>query len=109
MMPSWALFTILFVLLFLSGIGVAPYWPTTQVYGVAKLPHCDSTLLYIYYSAIGVPGCGFFSYLMGVVGDKYGLTGAILVVPACLVLFLLIIYCECWLSKPSANTTVYVK
>lgn len=96
-MPEWLLFTVLFILLFLSGIGIAPYWPTTQVYGVANLPHCDSTLLYIYYSAMGIPGCGLFSWLMGYVGDKCGLTGTILVVPVCLVIFCSIIYYECWL------------
>ena len=33
------LFTVLFLLLFLAGIGIAPYWPTLQVYGVHQLPH----------------------------------------------------------------------
>ena len=63
-MPGYLLFTVLFLLLFLAGIGIAPYWPTTQVYGVTNLEHCDSTLLYIYYSAMGIPGCGFFSWLI---------------------------------------------
>ena len=98
MMPGWVLFSLLFILLFFAGIGIAPYWPTTQVYGVANLQDCDSTLLYIYYSAMGIPGCGFFSWLMGAVGDKFGLKGTLLVVPACLVIFCAIIYYECWIS-----------
>ena len=96
-MPGWLLFPLIFVLLFLSGIGIAPYWPTTQVYGVANLPNCDSTLLYVYYSLMGIPGCGFFSYLMGAIGDRFGLKGTILVVPACLVIFCSIIFYECWI------------
>lgn len=96
--PGWLLFTLLFVLLFLAGIGIAPYWPTTQVYGVTNLPNCDSTLLYIYYSLMGVPGCGVFSYLMGVVGDRFGLKGTIIVVPICLLVFSSIIFYECWIN-----------
>ena len=99
-MPAWLLFTVLFVLLFLAGVGISPYWPSTQVYGVTNLEHCDSTLLYIYYSAMGIPGCGVFSWLMGFVGDIYGLKGTILVVPICLVVFSGIVYYECWLNKP---------
>lgn len=104
MMPAWIMFPLLFVLLFLAGVGIAPYWPTTQVYGVTNLPECDSTLLYVYYSLMGIPGCGAFSYLMGAVGDRFGLKGTILVVPACLVIFCSIIYYECWIrSKKEQN------
>lgn len=97
-MPGWMLFTVLFILLFISGIGIAPYWPTTQVYGVTNLPRCDSTMLYVYYSAIGIPGAGFFSWFMGFIGDLYGLRGAILVVPCCLIIFCSVILVECWSS-----------
>ena len=99
MMPDWAMFTSLFILLFLAGIGIAPYWPTAQVYGVTMLPHCDSTMLYIYFSAMGIPGAGIFSWFMGVIGDMFQLTGAILVVPATLVIFIGIILYECWFRK----------
>ena len=102
-MPSWLLFAILFILLFLAGIGISPYWPTTQVYGVTNLPECDSTLLYIYYSAMGIPGCGIFSWLMGFAGDHFGLKGTILVVPCCLVIFSAVIFYECWIRKSARN------
>ena len=94
--PAWLLFPLLFVLLFLSGIGIAPYWPTMQVYGVTRLPQCDSTMLYVYYSGMGIPGAGFFSWFMGAMGDCFGLRGAILVVPCCLVIFCSIVLWECW-------------
>jgi MFS family permease len=104
-LPGWLLFTLVFTLLFLSGVGIAPYWPTTQVYGVTNLPDCDSTLLYVYYSLMGIPGCGFFSYLMGEIGDRFGLKGTILVVPACLVIFCSIIYWECWIRAKKDHTS----
>ena len=105
-MPMWLTFIVLFVLLFLSGIGIAPYWPTTQVYGVQKLPECDSTLLYIYFSAMGIPGCGFFSWLMGAVGDKFGTTGTIAVVPCCLIIFIAIVLYECWYRKDKSTILI---
>ncbi len=98
-MPVWIMFTMLYILLFLAGIGIGPYWPVTQVYGVLNMPHCDSTLLYIYFSAMGIPGAGVFSWLMGWCGDKFGLTGTILVVPCSLVIFAGLIYYECWHCK----------
>ncbi len=88
MMPDVWLFIILFILLFLAGIGIASYWPTTQVLGVSTMPQLDSTLLYIYFSAMGIPGCGFFTWLMGAIGDRYGLTGTLMVVPCCLLFFI---------------------
>lgn len=96
-MPDGLLFLVLFLILFLSGIGISPFWPTVQVYGVVNMPKLDSTMLYIYFSAIGVPGCGFFTWLMGFLGDRFGLTGAFLVVPASLILFSAVVFWECWI------------
>ncbi len=100
MFPSSALlFAALFLILFLCGIGISPYWPTLQVYGVGRLPKLDSTMLYIYFSAMGIPGCGFFTWIMGVLGDRYGLRGAFLLIPASLVLFCLVIFLEGWVFR----------
>ncbi len=89
-------FGTLFLLLYLSGIGVAPYWPTMQVYGVNTLSHLDSTMLYIYFSAVGVPGCGIFTWVMGALGDHWGLQRTFLVIPASLVLYAVVIILEGW-------------
>ncbi len=99
MMPVRLLYALLFLLLLLAGIGISPFWPTVQVYGVTSMPRLDSTMLYIYFSALGIPGCGFFTWLMGILGDYFGLKGAILVVPACLALFSAVIYWECWILE----------
>ena len=105
-MPDGMLFAVLFVLLIVAGVGIAPYWPTTQVYGVTQLPHLDSTLLYIAFSAIGIPGCGFFAWLMGAAGDRFGIAGAIAVVPCCLVGFSAATFVNCWLlEKKPAGTS----
>ncbi|MCI5778760.1 MAG: MFS transporter [Lentisphaeria bacterium] len=85
------LFPALMILLFLCGVGIAPYWPTLQVYGVKRLPELNPTLLYIYFSAVGVPGCGFFTWLLGILGDRYQLRGALLVIPFTLFIYAAII------------------
>jgi len=90
----WMLFAVLFSLLFLGGIGIAPYWPTLQVHGVNNLPELDSTLLYIYFSAMGIPGCGFFTWFIGVLGDRFGLSGAFLLIPSSVLVYGLIIILE---------------
>ncbi|WP_294479627.1 sugar MFS transporter [uncultured Victivallis sp.] len=89
-------FPTLFLLLILAGTGVATFWPSVQVYGVTTMPELDSTMLYICFSALGIPGCGIFTLLMGVIGDRYGLRGGILVIPVCLALFAAVIFLECW-------------
>lgn len=89
-------FTALFLLLFLAGIGIAPYWPCLQVYGVGHLPRLDSTMLYIYFSAVGIPGSGFFTWIMGVLGDRFGLKASFYLIPASLVLFSAFIFLEGW-------------
>ena len=106
MLPPTAMFILLFCLLLCAGVGISPYWPTTQVYGVNNLPELDSTLLYVYFSAMGIPGCGFFTWLMGVVGDRWGLSGAIMVVPCSLVIFVVTILLECWVfaAKPAKQS-----
>ena len=93
------LFTLLFLTLFLCGIGISPFWPTLQVHGVNNLPELDSTMLYIYFSAWGVPGCGFFTWIMGVLGDRYGLQNAFLLIPSTLIFFAAIIFLEHWIFK----------
>lgn len=107
MMPPAVLFSVLFLLLFISGIGISPYWPTTQVYGVGCMPELDSTLLYVYFSAMGIPGCGFFAWFMGFIGDRFGLSGALMVVPVCLTIFIVTIFLECWVwgRKPGVSAS----
>lgn len=106
MFPSTnMMFAALLLILFLAGVGIAPFWPTLQVYGVEQLPELDSTMLYIYFSAMGVPGCGFFTWIMGVLGDRFGLRGAFMMLPASLVVYALIILAEGWLFPKKRKAT----
>lgn len=85
---------VLFVMLFLAGIASAPFWPSVQSYSVDRMPGRDATLIFILLSAAGVPGCGVFTWLMGIIGDHMGgLRSAFVLVPICYtILAALIIY-----------------
>ncbi len=91
---------VMFLLIFLAGICVAPYWPSLQSYGVIKLPKLDSTLLFVYFSSIGIPGCGFFTWIMGVAGDVFGLHKSFVIIPITLLLFSLTILLEGFVFPP---------
>ncbi|MBO4648730.1 MAG: MFS transporter [Lentisphaeria bacterium] len=85
------LFILLLAVLVCCGIGIAPFWPTMQVYSVRQLPELDTTMMYIYLSAVGIPGCGFFTWIVGVLGDRFGLRGAFVLLPATLICYILIL------------------
>lgn len=73
-----------FGLLFLSGLATAPFWPSVQSYSVNCLKKADMTMLLILLSCAGIPGCGFFTYLMGAIGNESGdLAKAFYLVPVC--------------------------
>jgi len=70
-------------LLFLAGLATAPFWPSIQSHATDCMPKLDSTMLLILLSCAGVPGCGVFTYVMGVLGNQSGsLTQAFYLVPA---------------------------
>ena len=74
---------LLFVLLFLAGVAVAPYWPSVQALAARCLKREDPTVLFVLLSCAGVPGCGVFTWAMGWLGDATGLRAAFFLVPAC--------------------------
>ncbi len=75
--------TVLLALLFLCGLATAPFWPSIQSYCSDRMPEADTTMVFILLSCAGVPGCGVFAWLMGVVGDWYSLNTAFYLVPVC--------------------------
>ena len=81
--PFLANVWILFVLLFFLGIATGPFWPSIQSYCVDRLKDSDATMIYILLSCAGVPGCGFFSWVMGYAGDQVGLRTSFYLVPIC--------------------------
>ncbi|MBR4662507.1 MAG: MFS transporter [Lentisphaeria bacterium] len=70
------------VLFLLVGLGmvIGPLWPSLQYCCVSSLKQYDSTRLYILMPLFGIPGCGICTFLLGLLGDKFGLrTGFCLV------------------------------
>ena len=95
----------LFGLLFVSGIATAPFWPSVQSYCDDCLPETDSTMLFILLSCAGVPGCGFFTLLMGYLGDRLGdLRLAFYLVPACFLALAALIAGDWWLAARRSST-----
>lgn len=81
-----------FILLFLAGLATAPFWPSVQSYCTDCLPTADKTMIFILLSCSGIPGCAFFTWLMGYVGNlSGGLSMAFYLVPACYLLLALLI------------------
>ncbi len=85
---------VLNVLLFFSGIASGPFWPSLQSYCADRLRGVDTTMLFILLSCAGVPGCGFFAYLMGIVGDYWGLRISFYLIPFCFGMLVLLLLAE---------------
>ncbi len=79
----------LFALLFLSGAAAGPFWPSIQSDGAQRVKG-DHTMMMIMFSCAGVPGCGFFTYAIGLLGDWAGLRMSFYLVPACFFIVLLL-------------------
>ncbi len=83
--------------LFLSGVAAGPFWPSIQSDGAIRVKG-DYTMQMILYSCAGVPGCGFFTAAMGILGDKIGLRASFYLIPLCFfIVFLLMGYD--WLTE----------
>lgn len=91
---SSGMLPVLYLLLFLSGLCVGPFWPALQVYCTDRMPTLDPTLVFIYLSCAGIPGCGFFTWLMGAAGDCWGLKRAFLIEPGTLALLMILLTSE---------------
>lgn len=84
---------VLMVMLFLSGIGIGPFWPSVQSYGADRITG-NNDMIYILLSVAGIPGCGVFSALMGFLGDRIGLQSAFFLVPACFIIIFALLASE---------------
>ncbi len=67
----------------IMGILIACLWPSIQAYGAQQLP-VDATVLMIFLSCFGIPGCSIATLVMGLLGDSIGLFKAFIVAPVCL-------------------------
>jgi MFS family permease len=74
----------LFILLLLAGVCTAPLWPSIQSFCSDRIPGTDPTMLFVLLSCAGIPGCGVFTFLMGLIGNRGGGLGpAFYLVPLC--------------------------
>lgn len=85
------------VLLF-AGLSVACFWPSIQAFAAQELP-VDSTLLFILLSCFGIPGFGLAGWVMGLVGDRWGLGASFMLVPGLFALLAAAILAEQWVSR----------
>ncbi len=108
--PFLCSLSILFVLLFISGITMGPLWPSIQSDGDRRVRR-DSTMVMILFSCAGVPGCGFFATMIGVAGDAVGLRMSFFIVPISMMLVLILLGWD-WLAErkekknPSSSPSV---
>lgn len=91
-LPFLESLTALYPLLFVAGVSAGPFWPSIQSHGERRTPG-DTTMMMILFSCAGVPGCGFFTMLMGVLGDWLGLRLSFMMVPVC---FLIVVGLVCY-------------
>jgi fucose permease len=78
-----------YLLLFLIGAGTGPLWPNIQNHCVETID-MDYSTMYILLPCIGIPGCGFFTWLLGITGDYLPFRLGFLIVPACYLSILLL-------------------
>lgn len=101
--PQWAAMPLVFLLLFLAGLGTAPFWPSIQSLSVDRQPQLDSTMMFILLSCAGVPGCGILTWLMGLAGDSIGgangFSWSFMIVPASFISMVLLIAASDWRKK----------
>lgn len=92
---------LLFAVFFALGIVTGPFWPSLQSHCVNRLGGAaDATMLYILLSCAGVPGCGVFTWLMGVAGNCYGLRASFVLVPLCFAGVGFLVFLDEWLHRP---------
>jgi fucose permease len=84
-----------YVLLVAAGLSVACFWPSIQAYSADCLD-VDSTMLFILLACAGIPGYGFASWIMGIVGDAAGIRASFAVIPGFFAALLAILLLDAW-------------
>jgi len=88
----------LFVLLFFAGLACACYWPSIQSYAADRI-RGESTMLFILLSAMGIPGFALTSWIMGRMGDLYGLKTSFMLIPILFFMLILTMFTERHLGR----------
>ncbi len=99
--PAVGALATLYGVLALAGLTVACFWPSIQAYAADRLP-VESTSLFILLSCAGMPGFAFTSWLMGWIGDGWGLQASFRVLPLLFALLAALTAVE-WAWRPRAT------
>lgn len=81
---------IFYGLVALMGFAGGPVWPSLHSLCAESIPG-DRTVMFILLPCVGIPGCGFFPWLMGLTADYAGLQRSFLMLPACFLTLLVIL------------------
>ncbi|MBO5308247.1 MAG: MFS transporter [Lentisphaeria bacterium] len=73
---------VLYAVLFLLGFFTGPLWPSIQNLCISEIKEHPMTILMLL-PCIGIPGCGFFTCLMGIAADVFGVRNSFLLAPVC--------------------------
>ena len=92
-----------YVCLFFAGLSVACFWPSIQSYAADCLD-VDHTMLFILLSCAGIPGVGFASWTMGIIGDRAGIRTSFTVIPFFFLLLALLIYVDYRIHRAKPKT-----
>lgn len=84
---------LMYGLMLLMGLFIAPFWPSIQTYAVRRLGG-DPTMIMVFLSCFGILGFSGANFLMGIIGDASGLRISFLVAPALLAIMLLVLLVE---------------
>lgn len=82
----------LLLILPLLGIATGPLWPNLQYFCTSTLKEYDPTVLYILMPLFGIPGCGFFTWLLGLVAKHTGLRNGFYIVFLCNLMIALLVW-----------------
>ena len=91
---------LLYAVMIVMGLCIAPFWPALQTYSVRRLG-ADPTMVMVFMSCFGVLGFAGASFLMGLIGDTFGLRASFLVAPCALAILLTLIGLERRLEPPA--------
>lgn len=84
---------VLYLLLLLSGVSVACFWPSLQSYAADRM-QVDTTVLFILMSCAGIPGFAFISWVMGMIADYTSLRVSFFAAPMCCALLTVLVMVE---------------
>jgi fucose permease len=81
------------LLLFAAGLSVACFWPSIQSYAADRI-EADHTSLFILLSLAGIPGFGAVPWVMGMIGDRWGLRAGFFILPFLFLVLLVLLVIE---------------